>query len=59
MAVGNASQLAQVRLASLDDLVERLRAMADLEDGHADTRQRQQILLRFAEDFLGKDRGTG
>ena len=45
----DAGERAQVGLAALDDLVERLRAMADLEDRHADAGQRHQVALRLLE----------
>ena len=55
----NAGERAQVRLAALDDIVERLRAMADLEDRHADARQRHQIALGLFEHLEGKHSRAG
>ena len=53
------AERAHVRLAALDDLVERLRAMADLQDRHADARERQQIALRLLEHLDRQHRRTG
>ena len=58
VALGNPRQHPQIRLAALDDVVKRLRPMADLQDGHSDAWERQQIALRLFEHFDWKDRGT-
>ena len=42
-----------------EDVLERLRAVADLEDRHADAGQRHEIALRLLENGHGQDRGAG
>src|SRR5205814_2096315 len=55
----NPGERPHVRFAALDDVVEGLRAVADLEDRHADARQLQKVALRFLEDLDGKNGRTG
>jgi hypothetical protein len=42
-------QRANIGLATLDHVVERFRAVADLEDRHADAGQREKVALRLLE----------
>ncbi len=51
VAVGNAGERADVALGTLDDFVEWLRAVADLEDRHADAGHRQEVLACLFEDL--------
>ena len=59
VVVGDAGERADVGLGRVEDRFERLRPVADLQDRHADARQRDEIALRLFEDGLGQDGGTG
>jgi hypothetical protein len=43
----------------VQQILERLRAVADLHHRHADAGQRNQIALRFLEDGHGQNGWTG
>jgi hypothetical protein len=53
----NGRQRADVGLRLREDRLERRRAVADLEDRHADSRQRHEIALNLFENGHRQDRG--
>src|SRR4029079_7765353 len=55
----NIAELAHVGFRALDDLVERLRPVTDLHDGHADAWQRDEIALGLLEHLQRQDRRPG
>src|SRR5262249_61989860 len=59
IAGGDRGELADVGLAALDDIFERLRAVADLENRHPNAGKGHQVLLRLSEDRLRKNGGAG
>ena len=53
------AERADVGLGLREDRLERLRAMADLEDRHADAGQRHEIALDLLEHRHRQHRGAG